>query len=81
MFGESPGRGRDELMCWAAGTPDMEELPGPAPPGQRGRARGLPASSLQLPGPSLAGSSSVQPQHRGASYGSPAPPISHSGAV
>lgn len=59
MFGERPGRGRVELMRWAAGTPDTEELPRPAPPKQRGRARGLLASRLQLPGPSLAGSSSI----------------------
>lgn len=81
MFGERPGRGRDELMRWAAGTPDMEELPGPAPPEPRGRARSLPASRLQLPGPSLAGSSSIQPQHGGTGYSGPGAPISHSRAV
>ena len=81
MFGERPERGRDELMHWAAGTPDMEELPGPAPLESRGRAHGLPASRLQLPGPSLARSSSIQPQHRGTGCSGPGPPISHSGAV
>lgn len=68
-------------MRWAAGTPDTEELPRPAPPEQRGRARSFPASRLQLPGPSLAGSSSIQPQRRGAGHGSPGPPVSPSWAV